>query len=148
MAHVKVRFVAFDSVARGNLYPRAHEHRATISIKENCNCLQNQSLVLQLLIADRELEMLVEERVRIVPMDLRLPLPAVYFRAETQLHVGIVEATLIATGEIVRLDQVHVQVRLVEIVPQPQMKPAHVLSRPAIIARTSRFMRFATTLCR
>jgi len=92
--------------------------------------------------------MLIEERIRIVPMDLRLSLPAIYFRAETQLHIGIVEATLITTGEIVRFDQVHIQVRLVEIVSQPQMKPAHVLSRPAIIARTSCLTRFATTLCR
>jgi len=78
--------------------------------------------------------MLIEERIRIIPMDLRLSLSAVHFWAEAQFHVGIVEATLIATGEIVRLDQVHVQVRLVEIIPQPQMKPAHVLPRPAIIA--------------
>lgn len=67
-------------------------------------------------------------------MDLRLPFPTVHFRAEAQLHVGIVEAALIATGEIVRLDQVNVQVRFIEVVSQAEMKPAQVLPRPAIIA--------------
>lgn len=66
-------------------------------------------------------------------MDLRLPFPTVYFRAEAQLYVGIIETTLIATGEIVRLDQVHVQVRFIEVVSQAQMKPAQLLARPAII---------------
>lgn len=67
-------------------------------------------------------------------MDLRLPLPTVHFRAEIQFHVGIVEAALITTSEIVRLDQVHVQVRFIEIVSQAQMKSAQLLPRPAIIA--------------
>lgn len=75
-------------------------------------------------------------------MDRRLPLPIVHFRAEAQLHVGIVEAALIATGEIVGLDQVHVQVRFIEVVSQAQMKPAQVLPRPAIY-RTQMYRRLS-----
>ena len=89
---------------------------------------------MQLLVADGKLEVLIEKRIRIVTMDLRLPFSTVHFRAEAQLDVGIVEATLIATGEIVRLDQVYVQVRFIEVVSQAQMKLAQVLARPAIIA--------------
>lgn len=76
--------------------------------------------------------MLIEKRIRIVPMDLRLSFPAVYFRAESQLDVGIVETALIAAREIVRFDQVHIQIRFIEVVSQAQMKPAQMLSCPAI----------------
>lgn len=78
--------------------------------------------------------MLIEKWIRIVSMDLRLPFPAVHFRAETQFHIGIVEAALITTSEIVRLDQVHIQIRFIEVVSQAQMKSAQLLPRPAIIA--------------
>lgn len=78
--------------------------------------------------------MLIEKRIRIISVDLRLPFPTVHFRAEAQFHIGIVEATLITTGEIVRLDQVHVQVRFIKVVSQAQMKSAQLLPRPAIIA--------------
>lgn len=76
--------------------------------------------------------MLIEKRIRVVPVDLRLPFPAVHFRAESQLHVGIVETALIATREIVCLDQVHVQIRFIEVISQAQMKPTQMLSCPAI----------------
>lgn len=76
--------------------------------------------------------MLIEKRVRVVPVDLRLSFPAVHFRAEGQLDVGIVETALIAAREIVCLDQVHVQIRFIKVVSQAQMEPAQMLSCPAI----------------
>lgn len=67
-------------------------------------------------------------------MDLRLPFSTVHFWAEAQFHIGVVEAALITAGEIVRLDQMHVQVRFIKVVSQAQMKSAQLLPRPAIIA--------------
>lgn len=76
--------------------------------------------------------MLIEKRIRIVPVDLRLSFPTVHFRAESQLDVGIVETALIAACEIVCFDQMHIQIRLIEVISQAQMKPAQMLSCPAI----------------
>lgn len=64
--------------------------------------LEHESLGLQLLVRHRKLEVLVEQRVGVVPVDGRLPFPVVDLGDEREADVGVVEATLVASGEIMR----------------------------------------------
>ena len=81
--------------------------------------------------ADGELEVLVEVGVGVVAVYVCLALARVHLGAEGELDVGVVEAALLAAGQLLRLDQVDVQVGLVEVVAEAQVQLAQTLARPA-----------------
>lgn len=91
---------------------------------------------MKFVVADGEFELLIEERVRLVTVYLRLPFPRIHFRAERQLHVRIVESSLITSSQIVSLDQVYMQIRSIKVVFESQMQPAQALSISEIRANT------------
>lgn len=69
--------------------------------------LQHQLLTVQLVARHGELEVLVEERVRVAAMDARLALAPVHLRVERQPHVRVTEAALLYRAEVVRCERIH-----------------------------------------